>query len=183
MRLSQPRVEPVTDISQLDEEAREIISRYDRNGAIPNIFRTLIRHPKLLKRWTVFGNHILGKSTLPPRERELLILRTGALCRCDYEFNAHSAIGRRLGITEEELKRVVDGPEAEGWDGFASALLRAADELHEDAFISDETWKVLSDRYNEQQLMDVVFTVGQYHLVSMALNSLGVQADEGEVLA
>lgn len=179
MRLSQPRIEPVQDVSELGEEAREIIQRFDRDGRIANIYRTLIRHPKLVKRWTVFGNHVLFKSTLPARERELLILRVGALCGCDYEFNAHTALGKRAGLTDEEIRRVKEGSDADGWEEFDRGLLRAVEELHSDSFVSDETWKVLAQHYSQEQLIDAVFTVGQYHLVSMALNSFGVQLDEG----
>lgn len=179
MRLSQPRIEPVPNITELGQEAQEIAARFERDGRVANIYRTLIHHPKLLKRWTVFGNHVLFKSSLPARERELLILRVGALCECGYELNAHTAIGKRAGLTDDEIERVKEGSEAEGWSEFDRGLLRAAEELHADSFISDETWKVLSQSYNEQQLIDAVFTVGQYHLVSMALNSFGVQLDEG----
>jgi hypothetical protein len=62
---------------------------------------------------------------------------------------------------------------------FDAHLLRAVDELHKDAFVSDQTWTALSERYNTKQLMDVVFAVGQYQLVSMALNTFGVQLDKG----
>ena len=71
------------------------------------------------------------------------------------------------------------GRDAGGWDAFDATLLRAADELHADAFISDATWTALSERYTTEQLMDVVFAVGQYNLVSMALNTFGVQLDTG----
>ena len=60
-----------------------------------------------------------------------------------------------------------------------ATLLRAVDELHADACISDATWAALSQRYKTEQLMDVVFAVGQYNLVSMALNTFGVQLDKG----
>ena len=80
---------------------------------------------------------------------------------------------------DEEIARIKAGPDAAGWDLFDASLLRAADELHADAFISDPTWAALSEKYNTQQLMDVVFTVGQYNMVSMALNSFGVQLDDG----
>ena len=88
-------------------------------------------------------------------------------------------IARASGVTDEEIERVMEGPEAEGWARFDAALVRAADELHDDAFISDATWEALSERFDTQQLIDVIFAVGQYHIVSMALNSLGVQLDEG----
>lgn len=176
MRLRTPRVPPLEE-SEAEGEAKELLKEYQRPEGIPRIFRTLARHPKLLKRWTVFGNHVLSKSTLPPREREILILRIGWLCKAEYEFSAHVRIGKQVGLTDEEIERVQGGPDAPGWSPADAALVRAADELHSDAMLSDATWKELSQRYDTQQLMDVVFTVGQYNLVSMALNSLGVQAE------
>jgi alkylhydroperoxidase family enzyme len=178
MRLSKPRVPPV-DPEALQGESREILDRSRLDGHTLNIFATLIHHPKLMKRWQVFGNHVLNKSTLPPRHRELLILRIGWLCRSEYEFGQHVVIGRRAGLTDREIERITRGPDAEGWEAFDATLLRAADELHDDAFLSDETWSQLAERYDTMQLMDVGFTVGQYNLVSMALNTLGVQQDEG----
>ena len=82
-------------------------------------------------------------------------------------------------VSQEALARIKEGPAAAGWDPFEATLVRATDELHEDAFVSDATWNALAARYDTQQLMDLVFTVGQYNLVSMALNTLGVQLDEG----
>ena len=178
MRLTEPRVPPVTDPATLDEESRALLAGVSLGPAV-NIFRTLVHHPKLMKRWLVFGNHILFKSTLPPRERELLILRIGWLCRAEYEWGQHVIIGKAAGLTDEEIARVADGPDAPGWDPLDATLLRAVDELHADAIVGDETWKLLGERYSTQQLMDAVFTVGQYQLVSMALNTFGVQLDPG----
>src|SRR5438105_63566 len=178
MRLSKPRVAPVRD-EELGDEGREFMQTVSREGRVLNIYRTLVAHPKLLKRWGVFGTHVLYKSTLPARERELLILRTGWLCRSEYEWGQHVIIARGCGVTDEEIERVKVGPGAEGWSPFDAALLRAADELHNDSFISDATWTALSERFDTQQMIDVIFAVGQYHIVSMALNSLGVQLDEG----
>jgi 4-carboxymuconolactone decarboxylase len=179
MRLSDPRVAPLAE-SEWPEEARELFDNMRRaGGRVLNIFATLAHHPKLMKRWLVFGNHVLGKSTLSPRERELAILRIGWLCRAEYEWGQHVEISRRIGISDEDIQRVSDGPDAAGWDPFEAMIVRAVDELHGDAMIGDATWKVLSERYDTQQLMDLVFTVGQYNLVSMALNTLGVQLDEG----
>ena len=178
MRLKQPRVPPLPK-DEWDEEAREVLGAALRGMGPLNIFSTLARHPKLLKRWLVFGNHVLAKSTLPPRERELAILRIGWLCRAEYEWGQHAAIGRQTGLSDEEIRRIPKGPDAPGWSAFDATLLRATDELHGDAFISDATWKALSQRYNTQQIIDLIFTVGQYNLVSMALNSLGVQREPG----
>jgi alkylhydroperoxidase family enzyme len=118
-------------------------------------------------------------STLAPREREILILRIGWLCQAEYEWGQHVIFARDAGLSDEEIARVKVGPNAEGWSEFDATLLRAVDELHNEAFVSDATWAALAEQYNEQQLMDVVFTVGQYNMVSMALNSFGVQLDKG----
>jgi 4-carboxymuconolactone decarboxylase len=178
MRLSHPRIAPLS-AAEWDAETRELLSRLERDGQVFNIFATLARHPALLRRWTVFAGHVLGKSTLPVRERELAILRVGWLCRAGYEWGHHVAIGKETGLTAAEIKRVAEGPDARGWDPFESTLLRAVDELHADSFIRDATWQALAARFNQQQLLDFVFTVGQYKLVCMVLNSVGVQLEEG----
>ncbi len=178
MRVSEPRVRPLPE-SEWNEDAREFMRGVERDGQVLNIYKTLARHPKLLKRWGVFGTHVLYKSTLSARERELLILRTGWLCRPEYEWGQHVPIAKACGITDEEINRVTEGPDAAGWDQSDGALLRAVDELLRDAFIGDATWLMLSERFDTRQLIDIVFAVGQYHLISMALNTLGVQLDDG----
>ncbi len=177
MRLTRPRLTPLPP-DQIPEE----IVKYTGAGPgrpVLNIYRTVARHPKLAKRWLVFGSHVLGKSTLDARARELLILRTGWRCRSEYEWGQHVVIGKRAGLSDDEIKRIAQGPDAPAWEPFDAALLRAADELHDDSFISDATWQALSARYDERQMLDLIFAVGQYTLVCMALNSLGVQLEEG----
>jgi 4-carboxymuconolactone decarboxylase len=172
-RPNRPRLDPL-DPEQLDDETRAIVPR----GSL-NIFTTLARHPKLLKRWLVFGNHVLAKSSLPERERELAILRVGWRCRAEYEFGQHTVIGRRAGITDDEIGWLVLDVAEGGWSADDRALLTAVDELHDDQCITDATWAALAERWDEHQLLDLIFAVGQYTLVSMALNSLGVQRDDG----
>jgi 4-carboxymuconolactone decarboxylase len=157
-----------------DDETRALLG--DRTL---NVFATFAHHPKLMKRWLVFGNHVLSKSTLPARDRELLVLRTGWNCRAPYEWGQHVAIARDVGIGDDEIGRVAEGPDATGWSADDSVLLRAADELHETQTLSDATYAALAARYDAQGLLDVVFTVGQYTLVSMALNAFRVERDDG----
>lgn len=174
MRLQKPRLEPL-DPAEMDAETKVAFGE----GPVLNIFRTLAHHPKLMKRWLVFGNHILAKNSLTPRDRELAILRVGWLCQAEYEWAQHAAIALNSGINEEEIERVSRGPDAEGWTAQEVALLTATDELVGDAFIQDETWNRLSGFYDKEQLVDFIFTVGQYNMVSMVLNTLGVQLEDG----
>ena len=178
MRMTEPRI-PALQESEWDEKTRELLKPFIERGSVLNIFRTLANHPDLARRWMVFANHILGKSTLGIRERELVILRIGYLCQSGYEWGQHVLIARQAGMSDEEIRSARTGPESPGLPELDRLLLQATDELHGDAHMGDETWTALSEHLNRQQMMDLVFTVGQYNLVSMALNSFGVQADEG----
>ena len=174
----EPRVPPLPE-SDWSQETRELLERLRRDGRVYNIFATLARHPRLLERWLVFARHILSQSSLPPRQREIVILRTGFLCKAEYEWGHHVAIAKDAGLTGDDFDRIVQGPGAAGWDHFEAALLKSVDELHENSSMSEETWNLLSGHLSIEQLMDLVFTVGEYHLVSMALNTLGVQLEPG----
>lgn len=176
MRLKNPRIQPLAE-NDWNEEQQEIFQHQRMRGQVQNIFRTLANHHKLAKRWLVFGNHILAKSTLPPRDREIAILRIGWRCQSAYEWGQHVLIGKQAGLSAEEIERIKQAPDAEGWTDHERLILTAADELKDDAFISDETWAGLEKTYSDQQMMDLVFTCGQYNMVSMALNSFGVQLD------
>lgn len=176
MRPDRPRVSPLAE-SEWSDEQRELLTKGNPSRVL-NIFRTLARHPDLYRKWSPFGGQVLLKSTLDPRARELLILRIGHLCRSVYEFHQHSAIALRVGITQAEIEQVKQGPSAAAWTAHERSLLTAADELHHDHCISDATWSALSEQYDTKQLIDLIFVVGQYTLVSMALNSLGVQIEQ-----
>ncbi|MDH4016965.1 MAG: carboxymuconolactone decarboxylase family protein, partial [Actinomycetota bacterium] len=111
--------------------------------------------------------------------REIAILRIGWLCRSAYEWGQHVVIGKQCGLDDDDVRRIAEGADAPGWSPLEQAVIRAADELHGDAFVTDETWAALAEHYDTRQLMDLVFAIGQYNLVSMALNSFGVQPEEG----
>jgi 4-carboxymuconolactone decarboxylase len=176
MRLPRPRIEPLPPAEWSDEQ-RELLTRGNPPRVL-NIFSTLIRHADLYRRWIPFGNHVLFKSSLAPREREIAILRVGWLCSSGYEFHQHTRIGKTAGLDDVAIERIKAGPGAAGWSAREAALLRAVDELHAAQFISDATWQELSSHFDTRQLIDLVFAVGQYTMVSMALNSFGVQIEE-----
>ena len=168
-----PRIPPLP-VDQRDDKATELLAT---TGEL-NIFTTLVRHPRLFRHWSRFGGALLT-GDLPARERELLILRVGHRCDAAYELAQHRPIARAAGLTDDEIARVPAGPEAPGWAPLDAALLRAADELHDTARIGDATWATLTEHLDERQLIEVCMVVGQYHLVSFTLNSLGVEI-EGE---
>jgi predicted acyl esterase/alkylhydroperoxidase family enzyme len=177
-RPTKPRIAPAPKESW-NAAQKEILEPLEKADRLWNVFTTIANHPDLYRDWTTFASYILRRSTLPPREREILILRIGWLCHAEYEWAQHVRLGKRAGLTDDDLARIRQGPTAEGLSELDRLLLSATDELHADACVSDATWQALGKHYDTKQMMDVVFTVGEYNLVSMALNSFGVQLDEG----
>ena len=173
--MNTPRIPPL-DVSSLNDEAQQVLQPILEAGRPWNIFLTLAHHPDLAKRWLVFSNHVLFKSSIPAREREIAILRTGWLCQSEYEWAQHELIGTEAGLTKEEIGRIKDGASA-GWGTLDALIINAADELFDDKKISDDTWNSLKAYWDDQQMMDLVFAVGQYTLVSMALRTFEVPLD------
>lgn len=162
----------------MQKHQEELLTLGSRRSHL-NVYKTLMQHPKLLQRWFVFAKYILEESTLSPRDRELLILRTCWLCQAEYAWSQHLITARKTGLIEPEILRIKKGPTADGWSTYDATLLQVVDELNENYFINDATWKALTKQYSAHQIMDLVFTVGQYTLVSMELNSFGVQLEQG----
>ena len=144
-----------------------------------HVFATYARYRELRMRLGIFTSHILGHSLLPARENEILTLRIARLCYSKYAWGQHALNAKATGLlSDDDISRIIEGPDAEGWDPFDAILLRAVDELYTDAFITNETWKILTERYDTSQLMDLVITVGFYNMTAMALNTFGVQLEE-----
>ena len=177
MRVDTPRIKPIHE-DDWTENQKNALGQQKIRGNVANIFRTLANHESLAKRWMVFANHILFKSSLSGRDREIIILRIGWLCKAEYEWGQHVVIGKKEGLSDEEIAAIKEGHAASLWSDHEKLLIKATDELHEDAFVSDETWAGLRSIYSDQQMVDMVFTCGQYNMVSMALNSFGVQLDD-----
>ncbi|MDQ3756542.1 MAG: carboxymuconolactone decarboxylase family protein [Actinomycetota bacterium] len=176
-----PRIEPLPEAEWDDETAALLASLRRGDKPVLNIFATLARHPALFKGWLGFGGQLLLAGALPPRERELAILRTAWNTRTEYEWGQHVRIAERAGVGEDDIARLVrqDGPDDPAWTPVESAVLRAADELHADACISDDTWAALAEHFDDRQLIELCMLVGQYHLVAFTLNSLGVEREPG----
>jgi 4-carboxymuconolactone decarboxylase len=144
-----------------------------------NIFPTFAQHPDLFLAWLRFGGYLLTSGKLSGHDRELLILRTAVNCESSYEWGQHVRISLAGGMNRETIDRVPAGPDAEGWSPHEAALLYAADELHRDSRISDATWATLAETLDTEQLIEATMVVGHYTMLAGALNSFGVELDEG----
>lgn len=139
-----------------------------------NALGTLIRHPELTKAFLGLNVHLLFRSTLPPRLRELAILRIARRRDCSYEWLHHVLVAAKEGMTEAEIEAAGEG-RADG--ELERAVLRAVDELDGDSNLSDPTWAELSEHLDERQRMDLIFTIGTYITLSIAFNTFGVRPE------
>lgn len=173
-----PRVTPVVDPEPdvADQLAKTL---GDDRGVPLAIFRTMARHPRLMKRFNVLGGFFLTRGELPARERELVVLHTAWRSGCVYEWAQHVLIGGRSGLTPDEIERVARPDRAGEWSSADAALLRAADEVLEHADLSDTTWDGLGERFDHAQRVELVMLVGFYRMTAGFLNATGVQPDDG----
>jgi 4-carboxymuconolactone decarboxylase len=175
----EPRIRPL----EPQEWSPELRQRLDPSGTgrpVANVFRTFVRNPSADRLRGGITGHILRSTTLSTRHRELLLMRIGVLCRSEYEWAAHSRLGRQAGMNDADVARIVAGPDGGGGDPVETALLRATDELYRDDVVSADTWSVLTRSFNTKQLLDILISVGGYRTVSMAINSAGVQLDANQ---
>ena len=143
----------------------------------PNLFMTLGRHPKLFRGWLRFAGRLMPGGKLPRRETEIVIIRVAYLSGCDYELHHHERLGKRAGLSLEEIERIKAGPAAEGWAPRERTLLEAVEELHTSRDITDATWLALRQYYDDKRLIELVFLVGHYEMLATALLTLRVEPD------
>jgi alkylhydroperoxidase family enzyme len=146
-------------------------------GGGGNVFRTFNRNPAADRTRGAMNTQVNSRNSLQPRQREMLLMRIGVLCRSEYEYAAHHRAGRQAGLTEADVARILAGPGSGGGDPLDTALLRAADELFENDIVTSDTWAALAKGLDTKQLFDVLITVGGYRWNSMLINSAGVQLD------
>jgi alkylhydroperoxidase family enzyme len=178
IRLAKPRIAPRPE-SQWSDADRALANTYTHDGGASNDFRTFLNNPETVKAMMPFIGYVSGESALPPRDRELLILRTAWLAQSDYVWAHHTVLARSAGIDALEIHRAAEGPDAKGWSPFDSTLLHAADELYRNGFINTPTWNALAARYDVPRLVDAVFTVTELVFLSDTYNSIGVQLEAG----
>ena len=183
-----PRLAPVpTDEWGDDAQAalcaafpEAVVARFTATGPdatpVPNVLATLMHHPRLAGPFLAYNQVLLQSPALDARHRELMILRVAWRARSRYEWVQHARLAARLGVSDDEIAAIADGPPLE-WTPLERALLDATDELVDHYRVGDETWKRLAEHLDEAQLVELVFVVGTYVGLAMAFNSFGLQID------
>ncbi len=173
---AEPRLRPVAATAFTDEQ-RSLAATYGGVFGTDSDLRTLLAHPELVKGVLPFANYILSESTLTPNHREMLIMRTALQSRSSFLWDKHLPRLRAAGANGGKVAGLL----AVGLSrsNIEDTLLLAADELHANSFVTNETWQALSQSYNEHQLMDAVFTVAETTMLAGLVNSVGVEPEPG----
>ncbi len=166
---------PEVNPRDMTDEVRALVTPprgYGTPGELPQVFLVLANNPEMFKVHAPMGSYFIVQGKLDPRDRELLILRNAWRCQAPYEWGEHVGIGKRIGISSEEIERVIAGPDSPGWTGHERALLTAVDELHGNAMISDATWDLLAGTLSHAQMLEIPVLVGQYQATAYLQNSM-----------
>jgi alkylhydroperoxidase family enzyme len=146
------------------------------------LFRTFVVNPAMAEAMRSWGSYELGRSlSLSMREREIVIQRTCARCRCEYEWGVHvAAFAERVGLTRAQIRSLAVGDAADpGWDDADRVLIEAVDALHDQAAIDDDLWLRMEPIFSEQQRLDLLLLCGWYHAISFAANGARVELEPG----
>lgn len=184
-----PRIAPVDRDSvaqEVQSTTRNLISNISgRSDApvppidtIPEIMFTLCKFPVIWQAVMDMTVPLQGPaSTLAPRDRKLAILRTGWLCLAPYEFGEHVAQAKKMGFSEEEIDSIVIGSSATSWNNHERAIVQAVEDLHRASMVSDETWAILTETLNEEQLFELLVLIGQFTATAYFQNSLRLRLE------
>ena len=169
----------IETFEEMSADRQAALANYNRNGKIPNLFAVLSKNPDLMKSHMGFLGYLNRESELTDRWRELAILRTAVLMGINYEWSYHSQSALEAGLREEQVQATLIGSTAPGWTNEDAAILRAAEDLRREAFITDATWAELSEFMSQKQKFELVFLIGGYSLTGLTINAFGIPLDPG----
>lgn len=176
--LTKPRISPLPEAQWNDEHTLRIATFLPAGARPGNSFRTLLHVPELVDRTMTLYNYVTQHSSLPPRIRELLVLRTAWLHGSDVIWRERVPLARTAGLTSDEIRKIAEGPSAAGWDAFEANLLHMADQLFRNSFVNDSVYKLMAARYNTCNVIDAGMTVADVASLALLYNTLGVQPDD-----
>jgi alkylhydroperoxidase family enzyme len=166
--LSAPRIKPLEE-PEWSAAQKEVVK-----PGVSNTIKTCLYNLEMCRHFQPFVSYFVDPSTLPSHDKEVLVLRTAWLCKADYEWNAHVRRGKSAGMNDAYIAAIIEGPQSSKLNSSDMVLVRMADELHSHQFVSDATWNSLVKMYETPQVLEAVFTVGQYTLLAMYQKSMGI---------
>jgi len=167
---------------QAPPEVREIFQKIEDNGAkILNLYKVAAHSPKVLLNFIRLGNSIIGRMELPPRLREIVILRVATLTGSEYEWAQHAPVARQVGVSQKQLDAIPDWKNSAEFNNEERAVLQYTDEVAQQVKVTDQTFNTLKNFFSEQTIVELTITIGYYEMVARLLVPLQVEVDESSV--
>lgn len=174
-----PRIEPL-GTPYTDAVRKQLDALMGGAGREPlNLFRTLVHNPGLTDGFAALGGHNLTRGALPVRHRELMILRTTALCGCEYEWGVHARIfAKAANLSEQDLAATASESAAASFEGADRLVIELADQLHHTSTATAELMAAVQRTWPAGQVLELLEVAGFYHLVSFVANGAAVALEE-----
>jgi alkylhydroperoxidase family enzyme len=174
-----PRFAPVT-YEEADDLTREVFDELTHAPRDNPVLGTFLHNPELMRRQSPLNEFLKQSTCLPPRQREIVILRVAWNCGADYMWATHTERALECGLRADDIDRIRDGAAAPGWSEDDRVLLEAVDELHLTCHATDETWAGLARQFDERQLVEVLVLTGNYRTLAYVMNGVGIRPPAGE---
>jgi alkylhydroperoxidase family enzyme len=166
---------------RVSDELKDVFRNMERRGGqVLNIFKVMAHCPRVCREFLRLGNAILFNGSLPPKLRELAILRVGDLAEATYEWTQHVPIGLKAGLTEEQIKTMHRWKDLPLFSDQERAVLQYTDEVAQNIRVSEETFKAVRDFLTEEQVVELTTTIGYYGMVSRILEALEIELEENK---
>ena len=164
---------------QAPPEVREIFQKIEDNGArILNLYKVAAHSPKVFLNLIRLGNSVIGRMELPPRLREIVILRVAKLTGSEYEWAQHTPVALEVGISQKQLDSISDWKSSSEFNNEERAVLQYTDEVAQNVTVTDQTFNRLKNFFNEQTIVELTITIGYYGMLARLLVPLQVEVDE-----
>ena len=167
---------------QAPQEVKEIFQKIEDNGArILNLYKVVAHSPGLLLNFIRLGNSVMGRMELPPKLREIVVLRVARLTGSEYEWAQHAPLARQVGVSQKQLDAISHWENSTEFNNEERAVLQYTDEVAQKVKVADQTFNILKNFFSEQSIVELTLTIGYYEMVARLLVPLQVEVDESSV--
>jgi len=164
---------------QAPPEVKEIFQKIEDNGArILNLYKVAAHSPKVFLNLIRLGNSVIGRTELPPKLREIAILRVATLTGSEYEWAQHTPVALQVGVTQKQLDAISDWKNSSEFNNEERAALQYTDEVAQKVKVTNQTFNGLKNFFNEQAIVELTITIGYYGMLARLLVPLQVEVDE-----
>lgn len=175
---------PAVPRDRWTDATREVFARFGgpdaaQVGSKYNVIQLCAHHPQLATLFLSYSQYFLHEALLPPRLREIVVLRIAWLRRCDYEWARHVEMAREYGLGPEHAEAVKEGSEHPVWSELERYALRAVDQLAETSNLDDVVWHALAAEFGHAELLELLFLIGTYTTLAWVMNATGLKLEPG----